>query len=147
MVDRRKVVGGVAGAAALAGLLTFVGVSSAKPPKPDLPYPSGQSLDSVRGNCKTGNELFGCDSLTGPRSFLTVRSGTDVRAASDALFEGLTSDGWRVNDEGLVAADFSEGGAAEDIQPVYCKAGDGCVGLFRYDTAGFVLAWWSSAAS
>ena len=147
MVDRRKVVGGVAGAAVLAGLLTLIGIRSASPPKPSLPYPSGQSLQSVRGNCETGNELYGCDSLTGPRSFLTVRSGADVRGASDSLFAALTSHGWRVNDEGLVAADYSEGGASEDIQPVYCKGGEGCVGLFRYDTSGYVLAWWTSAAT
>jgi hypothetical protein len=146
VVDRRKVLGGVAGAVALAGLVTFLGFRSAIPPKPSLPYPKGQSLQSVRGNCESGNEVYGCDSLTGPRSFLMVHSTGDVRAASEDLFASLASHGWAVNDKGLVARDFSEGGASEDIQPVYCKDGDGCVGLFRNEDSGYTLAWWSGPA-
>jgi hypothetical protein len=101
-------------------------------------------LEHVRSNCRSGNELFGCDSGGGPRSFLEVRAKGDVRDASDALFAALRAAGWRLDNKGLVATDFSEGAQAEDIQPVFCKPGKGCLGLFRYETSGYVLAWWQA---
>ncbi|MCW2670402.1 MAG: hypothetical protein JWO27_2299 [Frankiales bacterium] len=144
MVDRRKIIGSVAAVLVLAGVGTFLGLRAAEPPRPSLPYPSGQSLGHVRSNCSSGNELLGCDSQTGPRSFLEVKARGDVRDASDTLFAALKAVGWKENDDGLVASDYSAGGQAEDIQPVFCKAGKGCVGLFRYELAGFVLAWWEA---
>jgi hypothetical protein len=144
VVARRKVLTAVVAVLALAGAGTFLGLRAAAPPRPSLPYPSGQSLHHVRSNCSTGNELIGCDSLTGPRSFLEVTATGDVRAASDGLFAALTANGWKEVADGLVAADYSAGGQSEDIQPVFCKAGKGCVGLFRYETSGFVLAWWEA---
>ena len=144
MVDRRKIIGGVVAVLVLAGVGTFLGLRAAEPPRPSLPYPSGQSLGHVRSNCSSGNELLGCDSQTGPRSFLEVKARGDVRDASDTLFAALKAVGWKENDDGLVASDYSAGGQAEDIQPVFCKAGKGCVGLFRYELAGFVLAWWEA---
>jgi hypothetical protein len=144
VVDRRKIIGGVAAVLVLAGVGTFLGLRAAQPPRPSLPYPSGQSLGHVRSNCSSGNELLGCDSQTGPRSFLEVKARGDVRDASDTLFGALKAVGWKEDDAGLVASDYSAGGQAEDIQPVFCKAGKGCVGLFRYELAGFVLAWWEA---
>ena len=142
MVDRRKVLGGLAAVVVIAGAGTFLGFRAAVPPRPSLPYPSGQSLAHVRSNCNSGNELVGCDSLRGPRSFLEVRASGDVREASDALFTAMQDAGWKDDEAGLVAADFSAGGQSEDIQPVFCRTGKGCVGLFRYEVDGFVLAWW-----
>jgi hypothetical protein len=107
----------------------------------------------VRSNCSSGNELIGCDSMTGPRSFVEVSVAVkapgdvrDVRDASDALFAALTHDGWKADESGLVATDFSAGQDAEpeDIQPVFCKTGEGCVGLFRYESSAYVLAWWEA---
>ncbi|MCU1624367.1 MAG: hypothetical protein JWL79_3212 [Frankiales bacterium] len=146
MVARRTVLTGVVAVLVLAGVGTFLGLRAATPPRPSLPYPSGQSLHHVRSNCSTGNELIGCDSRTGPRSFLEVTATGDVRAASDSLFAALTANGWKEVADGLVAADYSAGGQSEDIQPVFCKAHRGCVGLFRYETSGFVLAWWETPA-
>ncbi|MCU1602892.1 MAG: hypothetical protein JWO22_3601 [Frankiales bacterium] len=136
----------VVGSAAVLVILgagAFLGIRAAIPPHPSLPYPAGQSLEHVRSNCNTGNELIGCDSLTGPRSFLQVKAGGDVRSAGDALFASMKSDGWREK-PGLVAADFSAGGASEDIEPVLCKTARGCVGIFRYETDSYVLAWWEA---
>ena len=120
----------------------FLAVRAARPPRPALPYPSGQSLEHVRSNCSSGNELVGCDSQNGPRSFLAVHTTGDVREASDQLFAGLKAAGWKEDQDGLVASDYSAGGQPEDIQPVFCRTGQGCVGLFRYEQAGYVLAWW-----
>jgi hypothetical protein len=142
VVDRRKVLGGLAAIVVIGAAGTFLGFRAAVPPRPALPYPSGQSLAHVRSNCNSGNELVGCDSLSGPRSFLEIRAVGDVREASDALFTAMHDAGWKDDEAGLVAADFSAGGQSEDIQPVFCKSGKGCVGLFRYEEAGFVLAWW-----
>lgn len=144
MVDRRNLVGGLAAIVVLGAAGTFLGLRAAVPPRPDLPLPAGQSLAHVRSNCNSGNELVGCDSLNGPRTFLTVRTHGDVRDASDALFLAMKNDGWKQDDAGLVASDFSGGGEAEDIQPVFCKTAKGCVGLFRYDLDGYVLAWWQA---
>ena len=146
MVQRRKVLGSLAAVVVLGGAGTFLGLKAAEPPRPSLPYPPGQSLEHVRSNCSSGNELIGCDSMTGPRSFLEVAAKGDVRDASDALFSALTHDGWKADQNGLVATDFSAGKDAqpEDIQPVFCKKGKGCVGMFRYETSGFVLAWWEA---
>ncbi|MDX6267819.1 MAG: hypothetical protein QOD70_2559 [Frankiales bacterium] len=145
VVDRRKIIGGVAVVLVLAGVGTFLGLRAAQPPRPSLPYPAGQSLGHVRSNCSSGNELVGCDSQTGPRSFVEVTARGDVRDASDTLFATLKANGWKEDDNGLVASDYSAGGQAEDIQPVFCRTGKGCVGLFRYEAAGFVLAWWQAA--
>lgn len=142
MVDRRRVLGSLAAVVVIAGAGTFLGFRAAVPPRPSLPYPAGQSLAHVRSNCNSGNELVGCDSLSGPRSFLEVRAEGDVREASDALFTALRDVGWKDVEAGLVAADFSAGGQSEDIQPVFCRTGKGCVGLFRYEVHGYVLAWW-----
>ena len=144
MVDRRKVLGGLVAVVVIGAAGTLLGFAAARPPKPSLPYPAGQSLTHVRSNCNTGNELVGCDSLTGPRTFLQVTSSGNVRDASDALFAAMKRDGWREDDKGLVATDFSAEGQAEDIQPVFCKTRKGCVGLFRYETSGYVLAWWEA---
>lgn len=144
MVDRRKVLGGLAAVVVLGAVGTFLGFRAAEPPRPSLPYPSGQSVTHVRSNCSSGNELVGCDSLTGPRSFLEIHATGDVRDASDALFVAMRHEGWKEDDDGLVASDYSAEGQAEDIQPVFCKAGKGCVGLFRYETTGYVLAWWQA---
>ena len=107
--------------------------------------PGGQRLVSVRGNCDSGNELSGCDAGSGPRSFLLVSARGDVRAASDALFAGLVAKGWKKDAAGLVANDHAAGDAVEDIAPVYCQDGSGCVGRFRYDeSAGrYELGWWA----
>lgn len=123
---------------------TVLALRAARPPRPSLPYPRGQSLGHVRGNCSGGNEVVGCDSRDGPRSFLDVRAGGDVRAASEALFAALAARGWKEDADGRVATDFSEGGQPEDIQPVYCRPARGCVGLFRFEAAGYVLAWWQA---
>ncbi|MFN2536647.1 MAG: hypothetical protein ABR549_00665 [Mycobacteriales bacterium] len=144
MADRRRFLGGLVAVLVIGAAGAFLVVRAAQPPKPGLPYPSGQSLAHVRGNCSSGNELLGCNSGTGPRSFLEVRASGDVRDASDALFAAMTHDGWKENSAGLVASDFSSGGQAEDIEPVFCKPGRGCVGLFRYGVSGYVLAWWEA---
>lgn len=146
MVDRQKLLVVVAAVLAIAAAGTFLGFRAARPPRPSLPYPSGQSLEHVRSNCHTGNELFGCDSGRGPRSFLTVRAKGDVRDASDALFAAMRANGWQLDNAGLVATDFSEGAQNEDIQPVLCRSVDGCVGLFRYGVGDYVLAWWQQPA-
>lgn len=146
MVDRRKLLAGAAVLLGIAAIGTFLGLRAARPPRPSLSYPQGQSLEHVRSNCRTGNELFGCDSGGGPRSFLEVRATGDVRDASDALFAALRAAGWRLDNKGLVATDFSEGAQAEDIQPVLCRSSDGCVGLFRYGRNSYTLAWWESPA-
>ena len=135
-------VGGLAAAVVVGGAGTFLGLRAAVPPRPSLPYPSGQVLQHVRGNCSSGNEVIGCDSGKGPRSFLEVRARGDVRTASDALFAAMTAAGWKDDEAGLVGTDYSEGTQSEDIQPVFCKDGKGCVGLFRYELTGYVLAWW-----
>lgn len=145
MADRRKVVGGLAALVVIAGAGTFLGWRAAMPPRPSLPYPSGQSLAHVRSNCNSGNELVGCDSLSGPRTFLEVRADGDIRSASDDLFTAMRRDGWKQDDAGLVASDFAAGGQTEDIQPVFCKPTKGCVGLFRYEQDGYVLAWWQAS--
>jgi hypothetical protein len=144
--QRRKLLGGLAAVVLLAGAGTFLGLKAAEPPRPSLPYPDGQSLKHVRSNCSSGNELIGCDSMTGPRSFLEVTAGGDVRDASDLLFATMTKNGWKVHQDGLVATDFSasKNPQPEDIQPVFCKPGKGCLGLFRYETSGYVLAWWQA---
>ena len=144
MVERRRLAGGAAAVLAIAGAGTFLGFRAAEPPRPSLPYPSGQSLDHVRSNCSSGNELIGCDSGSGPRSFLRIRATGDVRDASDALFSAMKADGWKVDENGLVATDYRAGTQAEDIQPVFCKPGKGCVGLFRYEPPTFVLAFWEA---
>lgn len=132
----------------LLGVAAVFVLVAARPPRPSLAYPPGQSLQHVKGNCRTGNELAGCDSGSGPRSFLQVGAPGDLRAASDALFARLRAAGWRVDDKGLVATDFSgeysEGAQAEDIQPVLCRSGQGCLGLFRYEIGSYVLAWWQT---
>lgn len=143
MVARRKVLTSTLAVLVIAGAGTYLGFRAAIPPRPTLPYPAGQSLEHVRSNCNTGNELIGCDSLTGPRSFLTVHATGDIRSASDDLFVAMQHDGWKEK-SGLVAADFSAGGQSEDIEPVYCKPTKGCVGIFRYETSGYVLAWWEA---
>lgn len=126
--------------AVIAVVLVAAGlVLLAQPPRPDLPYPSGQRLDSVRGNCASGHELLGCSSREGPRSFLTVTVEGDQRAAFAALTRALVSDGWSEDATGRTGRDFAEGGAAEDLQPVYCKKG--CVALFRFVSGGYELAW------
>jgi hypothetical protein len=126
----------------VAGALVAGYLLLTKVPRPSLPYPEGQSLKAVRGNCWHGNELLGCDTNKGPRSFLTVRASGDQRAAAERLFAALLADGWSKDDTGSTAQDFAGGGAPEDIQPLYCK--DGCVGLFRFETDGYVLAWFDS---
>lgn len=132
------VVGGV-----IAVLLVVGGLLAAKrPPRPDLPLPAAQKLSDVRGNCRSGNELLSC-STQGPRSFLTVRAGGDPRSSSQALFTAMEQAGWTKDAKGRTARDYAHGGAPEDLQPVYCKDGDGCIGLFRYEPAGYVLAWFS----
>ncbi len=143
MVARRKVVTRTLGVLVILGAGTFLGIRAAIPPRPALPYPAGQSLEHVRSNCNTGNELIGCDSLTGPRSFLRVKARGDVRDAADALFAAMRLNGW-TEKSGLVAADFSAGGQSEDIEPVLCKTSKGCVGIFRYETGSYVLAWWEA---
>lgn len=133
----------------LVGALVGVGLAvagllyAARTPRPSLPYPSGQSLASVRGNCEHGNEVLGC-SGRGPRSFLTVEAGGPVRAASVALFARLLAEGWTQDDKGQSAFDHSAGSASEDIQPVYCKGRQGCVGLFRLGELGYELAWFDN---
>ncbi len=112
-----------------------------RPPRPDLPYPAGQRLESVRGNCREGNELAGCDPHGGPRSFLIVRAGGDRRADVQELFGSLVRAGWHEDVTGATGRDFSTGGAPEDLQPLYCRTGAGCVGLFRFVPYGYVLAW------
>lgn len=116
-----------------------------RPPRPHLPYPAGQSLQSVRGNCRDGNELAGCDPKGGPRSFVTVRAGGDRRADVQALFGSLVRAGWHEDAAGATARDFAGGGAPEDLQPLYCRTGAGCVGLFRFVPQGYVLAWFDKA--
>ena len=130
------------GLAAVAVVVALVGVGFllVRPPRPDLPYPGGQELQSVRGNCVRGNELIGCATQGGPRSFLTVTVDGDRRAAVEALFDSLSDNGWAEDTEGETARDYSGGvGAPEDLQPLWCK--DGCVGLFRFVEEGYVLAW------
>ena len=144
MVDRRKVLGSAAAVLVIGGAGTFLGFRAAEPPRPSLPLPAGQTLHHVRSNCSSGNELIGCDSGSGPRSFLQVSTTGDVRDASDALFSAMKADGWKVDEGGLVATDYREGTQSEDIQPVFCKTGKGCVGLFRYESSAFVLAWWEA---
>ena len=129
----------VVGALVVAALAVGGGFLLAEPPRTDLPLPAGQHREHVRGNCSSGNELTGCTSGEGPRSFLTVRTDGDPRKAFDALVTSLTSSGWSEDDNGRTAKDWSEGGAAEDLQPVYCK--QGCVALFRNVSEGYVLAW------
>ena len=124
---------------AVVGLLVGGGFLLAQPPRPDLPYPQGQSLASVRGNCVSGNELFRCRTEGGPRSFLTVKADGEQRAAVEALFASLREHGWSEDPDGETAKDYAEGGAPEDLQPLYCKTG--CVGLFRFVAGGYVLAW------
>ena len=128
-------------AVAAVGVLLLVGLGFllARPPRPDLPYPSGQALASVRGNCVSGSELLRCSTKGGPRSFLTVKASGDRRAAVEKLFDALLDKGWSEDADGSTGADYAEGGAPEDLQPLYCK--DGCVGLFRFVDDGYVLAW------
>lgn len=114
-----------------------------KVPRPSLAYPSGQSLDAVRGNCDKGSELLGCDAGKGPRSFLTVKVASgSPRTAVEELFTALARDGWRKEEAGRTARDFAGGGEPEDLQPVYCR--NGCVGLFRFESDAYVLAWFAS---
>lgn len=124
----------------LAGLGVLLVRHLEVPPYPDLPYPSGQALQDVRGNCRSGSELSDCDSGDGPRTFLRV-TAADPRGGSDALLAALQRDGWSPR-KGLVARDFAEEGEPEDIEPVVCRKGDGCLGVFRYQTGAYVLAWW-----
>lgn len=128
-------------------LLTVLGIASyqrrGEPPRPSLSYPAGQSLAAVRGNCESGSERRGCDSGAGPRSFLTVRTTGDPRGAVDVLFASLVKASWKQDDRGRTAVDYADAGAPEDIQPIYCTAVDGCVGLFRFTPDGYVLAWWA----
>ncbi len=114
-----------------------------RPPRPSLSYPAGQSLESVRGNCRQGNELIACRSGDGPRSFLTVRASGDERRNAEALFTELVRRGWTKDVVGRTAHDYATGGAAEDLQPLYCTSAQGCVGLFRFVTNGYVLAWFA----
>ena len=116
-------------------------VYAARPPRPQLVYPAGQGLESVRGNCKQGNEIIGCQPEGGPRSFLTIRAGGEPRAAVQSMFTALLANGWVAKPAGKTARDFLEGGAPEDLQPLYCRAGRGCVGLFRFVPGGYILAW------
>jgi hypothetical protein len=125
------------------GLAVAALVYAARPPRPALPYPPGQSLASVRGNCERGNEVLGCGG-SGPRSFLTVTADGDIRAAAGALLAGLLDRGWAQDDKGKTAVDHAAGAAREDIQPVYCKGGQGCVGLFRLGQGSYVLAWFDN---
>ena len=129
------------GLAAVATVVALVGLGYllVQPPRPDLPYPDGQRLDAVRGNCVTGNELLGCSTQGGPRSFLTVTAQGDRRAAVEALFDSLSDSGWAEDTGGQTARDYGDVGAPEDLQPLWCK--DGCVGLFRFVDGGYVLAW------
>jgi hypothetical protein len=140
------VLGGRKYSLALLGLLVVAGLVAGwlfalRPPRPSLPYPQGQSLQSVRGNCRDGNELLGCDTGGGPRSFLTVRASGPPRRNVEQLFVELVSHGWQKQTAGGTAHDFSGGGAPEDLQPLYCKPLKGCVGLFRFVSTGYVLAW------
>ncbi|MCU1595015.1 MAG: hypothetical protein JWO12_2407 [Frankiales bacterium] len=112
-------------------------------PRPTLVYPAGQSLESVRGNCRQGNELLGCKPEGGPRSFLTVHAPGEPRSTVQKMFDGLLAHGWSKRAAGRTAHDFLEGGAPEDLQPLYCHAGRGCVGLFRFVSEGYVLAWFA----
>lgn len=115
----------------------------ARVPRPELVYPSGQSLVGVRSNCRQGNEVLGCKPEGGPRSFLTVRAPGEPRATVQKMFDGLLAHGWTQKAAGDTAHDFLDGGAPEDLQPLYCRGGRGCVGLFRYVNQGYVLAWFS----
>ena len=133
---------------ALVGVLLLGAVAGGsyyalRPPRPSLPYPAGQSLESVRGNCRQGNELIACRSGDGPRSFLTVRAVGDERRNAEALFTELVRHGWTRDVAGRTAHDYSNGGAAEDLQPLYCTASQSCVGLFRFLPNGYVLAWFA----
>jgi hypothetical protein len=112
-----------------------------RPPRPALPFPPGQALQSVRGNCSQGNELLGCRYGDGPRSFVTVRAAGDERSNAETLFATLLRNGWSKETAGRTARDFAGGGAPEDLQPLYCKRGQGCVGLFRFVPGGYALAW------
>lgn len=141
MGARRWAAVAVPAALAVAGLLVGLGLLLAEPPRPDLPYPSGQALDSVRGNCASGNELLLCKTDGGPRSFLTVRAEGERRSAVESLFTALEEDGWAEDPDGRTGRDHAGGGAVEDLQPLYCK--DGCVALFRFVEDGYVLAWFA----
>jgi hypothetical protein len=127
----------------LAGALVGGFLYGVRPPRPALPFPAGQALEGVRGNCRQGNELVGCTSGTGPRSFLTVRATGDERSNAETLFASLARNGWSKQAAGRTARDFAGGGAPEDLQPLYCKPGQGCVGLFRFVRDGYVLAWFA----
>lgn len=141
MIGGRKLIGVIG---LIVGLLVVViGVNYARrPPRPDLPYPPGQRLESVRGNCRTGNEILGC-SGDGPRSFVTVRVAGNQPRNVKTLFAALTEHGWAQDSAGRSARDYGAGGAPEDLQPLYCRGNAGCVGLFRYLPDGYVLAWFS----
>lgn len=113
-----------------------------RPPRPDLPLPSGADVTEVRGNCLEGSELFQCAEAEGPRSFLELRTPRD-RPALQLVVGALLEDGWREDPRGRIARDHS---AAEprrrQAHPVFCKAGEGCVGVLSSGPGRISLGWW-----
>jgi hypothetical protein len=83
-------------------VVLLLGIASAaglwygeRPPRPDLPLPSGWSLVSVKGHCLEGSELFMCQAGDRPRSTLVIAVTGRASGAFDELSEFLSTRGWR----------------------------------------------------
>lgn len=113
-----------------------------RPPRPDLPLPSGAEVTSVRGNCLEGSELFQCAEAQGPRSFLELRTPRD-RPALQLIVGALLEDGWVEDPAGRLVRDHGAAKPqARQAHPVFCKPDEGCVGVLSSGPGRISLGWW-----
>jgi hypothetical protein len=113
--------------------ITVVAASSAavwygnRPPRPDLPLPSGFHLVDVQGHCVEGSELFACAAGDRPRSTLTIEGKGSEEALAAEVEAYAVARGWAHVDGWL------------------CRDGQGCLQRESAEHENrLVLEWWAT---